>query len=271
MSEQMSKTRSEAELKSAIVAFEQILDAEPNDRLALETLADSYAKLGETAQALTYLTRLADAVIAENDMQAAKDVAARLKLLPDSPAVQDTLKRLREHVRKSGAALAPEMKEVIAHDITREVSLAWDLMQAGELSEEDYAQVVQDLSENSGKRLEVPVTVLHALHDRNHKGLEKVVAYLARASGRPFISLSHYEVQLDLVGLLPNEYLTHRGAVVYERIGRDLLVAVLNPFDLELQEDVRRLTDRRCHFCVVNAVEYDNMLLNIRKMRESAI
>ena len=63
----------------------------------------------------------------------------------DAPESQEAQGRLRDLVRKSGAALPASMKAVIAHDITREVSLAWDLLQAGELSQEDYAQVVQDL------------------------------------------------------------------------------------------------------------------------------
>lgn len=270
MPEPISKNRSEAELRSAIVAFEQILDAEPNDRLALETLSDSYAKLGDATLAITYAVRLADVVILDDDTQAARDLAARLKALGGTPEVLDAIRRLKELLRKGGGSQNVLQQVHHTHDITREVSLAWDLLQAGEINEEDYALIVQDLSENSAKVVGVPVTVLHALQDRTHKGLDRVLAFLARASGKPLVSLSHYEIQLGLADLLPPEFLTHRGAVAFERIGRDVLVAVLNPFDIELQEDVRRIADTRCHFFVSSAGEYDNMLTNIRKMRESA-
>lgn len=266
----IGRASNDAELKSAIVAFEQILDAEPNDRLALETLSDAYERIGDRAKALLYLGRLGDVVANDGDAAAAQLIIHKIKTLGNATDHQQVLRRLGEVISSTAAPPGTERAAAAqtgrrAHDITREVSLAWDLLQAEEISQEDYAVVVQDLSENSTKTLDVPVTVLHALQDRNFTHLERVLAYLARTSGKPLISLAHFDIQLDLVNLLPKDYTSHRGAIVFEKIGGDLLVAVLNPFDTELQEDVRRATDRRCHFCLTSAADYDNMLINIRK------
>jgi len=266
----IARTSSDAELKSAIVAFEQILDAEPNDRLALETLSDAYERVGDKIKALTYLNRLGDVVANEGDVKAAQLVSRKITGLGKAGEYQHVLKRLQDVIAKGSAEAATQQSAQPrrrAHDITREVSLAWDLLQAEEISQEDYAIVVQDLSENSTKTLDVPVTVLHALQDRNFAHLERILAFLARSSGKPLISLAHFEIQLDLVNLLPQDFMLHRGAIIFERIGSDLLVAVLNPFDTELQEDVRKTTDQRCHFCLTSAADYDNMLINIRKTR----
>ena len=46
-----STEETEAEVYNVIAAFEQILDAEPNDRVALETVQEAYEKIGDQAQA----------------------------------------------------------------------------------------------------------------------------------------------------------------------------------------------------------------------------
>jgi hypothetical protein len=150
-------------------------------------------------------------------------------------------------------------------DITREVSLAWDLMQAGELSSDDYSAVVHDLSESSSKRIDVPVSVLHALHDRGYKGYEKIMAYMSRASGVPIVPLSGFEVLPAAYSQMPTDFMTQRGAVVFEVMGPDCLVAVLNPFDKDLQGDVKKALGKRCHFYLVSSSDYDVCLANIRK------
>ncbi len=266
----ISKASSDAELKSAIIAFEQILDAEPNDRLALETLSDAYGRMGENAKATVYLVRLAEVVANEQDAKTAPEIIRRLKSMGSTPEILQAQKRLQDVMKiESASAAQAEVPARRSHDITREVSLAWDLLQAEEISQEEYALIVQDLSENSTKNIDVPVTVLHALQDRSFKNLDRVLAFLARTGGKPLISLTHFEIQPDLVKLLPQEFMSHRGAIVFEKIGIDLLVAVLNPFDTELQDEIRKVTDRRCHFYLAGAADYDNMLTSIRKSQSS--
>lgn len=269
----VSKASNDAELKSAIVAFEQILDAEPNDRLALETLGDAYERMDDRPKALVYLIRLAEVVANENDTKMAPELVNRLKAFGATAEIQAAQNRLHEVINKGTANEAATRAEPPArrsHDITREVSLAWDLLQAGEITQEEYATVVQDLSENSTKTIDVPVTVLHVLQDRNFKNLERVLAFLTHSSGVPFISLAHFELQPDLARMLPADYMSRRGAIVYEKLGRDLLVAVLNPLDADLQADVRKVTDRRCHFYLTSAADYDSTLTNLRKMQSGA-
>ena len=56
----------------------------------------------------------------------------------------------------------------------------------------------------------------------------------------------------------------HRGAIVFELMGRDALVAILNPYDTELRKDVESITGKKCHFYMVSAESYDNCLGMIR-------
>lgn len=263
----ISEDSSEAELRSAVSAFEQILEVEPNDRLALETLGTAHARLGDPDKATTFLLRLAEVIANENDAKGAGELVRTLRTLPPSEIITSAVKKLQALASKSAKGDAKRAPSQRSHDITREISLAWDLLQADQITQEDYAGIVHNLSENSSKaaQIDVPITVLHALQDRQHRGLEKILAYLGRTSGKPVIPVQQFEITQDLLTLLPVEYMSQRGAIIFEKMGQDLLVAVLNPFDTELQQDIREETGRRCHFYVTGPSQYDTALGNIRK------
>ncbi|MFH0907240.1 MAG: hypothetical protein V1929_00555 [bacterium] len=273
--EEAAQATGESELWGAIAAFERILEVMPTDRLALETLADAYERLGDITRSSEYLVRLVDIVVSENDVQSASDLLEKFKSLgvAHHPEAVKSLESIL--AVEQGTTSAPE-KGLSANlrkgpDITREVSLAWDLMQAGELSSDDYSAVVHDLSESSSKRIDVPVSVLHALHDRGYKGYDKIVAYLSRSSGLPVIPITGFEVLPAAYNLLPMDIMTQRGAICFETMGQDALVAVLNPFDKDLQEDAcSAMGGRRCHFYLVSSSDYDAVLGTIRKTLKAA-
>ena len=56
--EKKSKEELEAEVWSAISAFEQILEAIPNDRASLEALSNTYEQIGDHTKAKEYMLRL---------------------------------------------------------------------------------------------------------------------------------------------------------------------------------------------------------------------
>jgi len=264
------KPETEEELRDAIVTFEQILEAIPSDRLALETLSDAYEQLGDHVKALEYYIRLGEVLLEEGDRESAPAVTEKLQSIGarDTTAqeVAAALLRLAEpDPEEEEAKKKAPVKRRKAIDITAELALAWNLVQAGELSQDDYSSVVQDLTESSSKNNDVPVTVLHVLRDRAFKGYEKVMGFLSQNSGLPIIPLAGFEVQKDAISLLPDEIMKQRGALVYELMGKEALVAILNPYDTELREEIEGLTGRTCHYFLVSADEYDHYLDAIRK------
>ena len=268
---QLNKNTSEREFRDAIGAFDQILEAIPNDRMALETLIDSYEQINDRKKALEYVIRLAKVIEKDRDTEAAPRLIERLRALgandPSAKHILEDLQKLIAPTQKTPEPTAPRStplskRKVI--DIGPELALAWNLVQAGELTQEDYSNVVHDLTETSSKNVEVPVTVLHVLHDRTFKNMDKVLTFLSSQSGLPIISLSHFELQKDTFKLLPEDFMMHRGAIVFELMGRDALVAILNPYDTELRKEVERITGKECHFYMVSAESYDNCLGAIR-------
>lgn len=266
----------DAAVREAITAFEQILEALPNDRLALETLYEAYEQIGDRERAHEYLIRLARVILEEADPDAAPAVVEKLRTLgTEHVQAQELLERLTQlsSPRKgdTGAAGTPaETGGRKTANIAPELTLAWTLAEAGEISQEEYSAVVHDLSEISTRNVVVPVTVQHVLQDRGFKNLEKVLQFLSSSSGMPVISLTSFEPTREAYTLLPLDFMQRRAAIVFDLMGPDALVAVLNPFDTNLQEEVRRLIGRTCHFFLTSAQAYDAYLDKIRKEVELA-
>jgi tetratricopeptide (TPR) repeat protein len=259
------------EVREAITAFEQILEAIPDDRMALETLFEAYEKIGDRDKAMEYLLRLAKVVADEADPDAAPKVMEKLRELgARHPAAQDWIGRLSKLSASPAPAAVAEPLRRRAVDISAELALAWNLAQAGELSQEDYAAIAHDLSENSMRTVVVPVTVQHVLYDRGFKQTDKILQFMSANSGLPIIPLGQFDLQKEVYALLPLDFMTHRAAVVFELMDSDALVAVLNPYDTELREEVKRVTGRKCHFFLTTSLAYDACLDKIRKAIEAS-
>ena len=273
-----SDKNSDANLRDAIVAFEQILEAIPDDRVALEMLAEAHEQAGNKDKAVEYLARLGHAVVGEGDVDAAVALVRKLKELGSGQPVADrAIAQLEKLLSFQKTASTSDRKTVDGGrrknvDISNELDMAWNILQAGEITQEEYSAIVHDLSENSSKNVAVPVSVLHVLHDRNFKTIEKIIGFLVKDknAGLPLITLTGFDIQSSSYSLLPIEFMRHRGAIVFEQMGRDPLVAVLNPYDIDLQEEVKKTTARHCHFYLVTASDYDAALENISKAIKQA-
>ncbi len=257
----------ESEVWNAIDAFEQILEAMPDDRTALETLYEAYDHIGDKTHALEYLTKLAVQIAEEGDTDSVPWVYhSLLELGAEDPEGKKALQMMETLMSNMGLPSPAEMrpsapKSNRSVDITSEMSLAWALKEAGELTEEDYSMVVKDLTENSTKHIEVPVSVLHALQDRSFKNLGNVIAFMARDTGLPVVDLSRFELDRDKFSMLTPDFTDIKGAMVFERIGREPLVAILNPYNEALKEEVRgTFPQGRCHFYLAAAADYDEFL-----------
>jgi hypothetical protein len=254
----------------AIGVFEQIVQQIPNDRVSLEALSHAYEEIGDLTRAREYLVRLAGVVTEEQDRDTAKLLMARLdRHAADDPAAREALARLAAMIERPAAAApaaAPTPETAVrASTVAAELSFAWDLFQAGELTQEEYAAVAQDLTELSANDRTLTVSVLHVLHDRGSRNLERIVSYAARDSGTPMIPLDAFDVQESAYSLLPLDVMVRQGAIPYESVGTELLVAILNPYNRQLRKDLDARTGRRCHVYVAMPAAFDAALETIRQ------
>lgn len=287
MAGKKDKNDLEAEVWNAITAFEQILEAMPNDRASLDALSHAYEQIGDLTKAKEYYVRLGNVLLDEGDAISAIDLLERLSAYAaDDAEVADLIRRIRDAasgsepesspvLQQSGpeyaaspepagsaaSAAAPESRKrppvSTQFNMAEELAMAWNLMEASEITQEEYASVVQDLTEMSAGDSVSTISVLHVLEARGFKHLERIIAYLVRQCSTPFVSLSSFETPADLTLLVPVEFSVKRGGIVFELLGNDALAVVMNPFDKQLRKDVEAIAERKCHFFVTLPSEFD--------------
>ena len=285
-----SKQREELEgqVWSAIAAFEQIVETIPNDRVSLEALSHAYEQVGDLARSRDYLVRLANVVVDEKDRDAAELLRERLVRYAAS---DETVRQAEARIEAYLASGQPEAKVITlgedaapaAQDrkkaaeperstshVAAELSFAWTLFQAGELTQEEYATVAQDLSETSAGHGDVTVSVLHVLQDRGNRNVERIAAFAARETGTPLIPLSLFDAQDNALNLLPPDFVTRHSAIAFETMGNDVLVAVLNPYNKAVRRRVEAVIGRTCHYFLTLPTEFDAVLERINKRASGA-
>lgn len=259
---------SQEELQNTISMFEQILEVMPNDQLALRTLYKSYLQLDDRARAFDRLNRLMDALLEEGAGEDVLYLVEQFKLFLDfdQEAASARLNQLLSLDSgfaglESGAGslgLANAEK-----DLDQEMALAWRLFQEELLSQEDYSNLLTDLAESSSRELDVPSTVLHVLTDRGFKHIARIMYYMTEHSGAPFISLTGFDFDVEISSILPLQFMKKRAALPFGKLGGEVMIGMLNPFNAELKHDVESITGSKCHVYLVEASEYDLVIKKI--------
>ncbi len=266
----------ESQVWNAIAAFEQIVETIPNDRVSLEALSHAYEQVGDLSRAREYLSRLVAVVIEEKDRDTAEMLRERLiQFAVSDPMARETQAKLEfflaageGEVKDFDVSPGHSEVEILKHEetdrrsahVASELSFAWTLFQAGELSQEEYAVVAQDLSAISTNLSVVTVSVLHTLHDRGSRNLDRILAFAARDSGVPVIPLSLFEVPESTYALIPRDFMIRHGVMAFEVMGNDVLVVVLNPYNKTLREKVESLVGRRCHYFMTPPSDFNATL-----------
>lgn len=274
--------QSDSEVWNAIAAFEKILEVMPDDRSSLETLAHAYEHIGDQVRSLAYLLRLGEIVVRENDFEAAPHLVQKLgDYGGGDQRAAALIEKLRPLVRQAAvkeeeaaeaAAAAPDEAPTPSQEtptptpsrhvpvkfrVADELSFAWRLFEAGEISQDDYAAVAHDLSELAVDGHLSTVSVLHVLEHRAFAGMERVMGYISRESKTPIVSLLAFELAPEATSLLSNEFIIRRGSLVFGLIMDDAMVVVMNPFDRSLRADIETATGRKCHFFMALPSEFD--------------
>ncbi|MCF7837828.1 MAG: hypothetical protein K9N49_04290 [Candidatus Marinimicrobia bacterium] len=257
------------ETRAAIPIFEGILEAMPQDVGALDALINMYEIIGDQDKAWHYLERLTRTFLEQHALTEAAALAPKLAAFatehPEAVALLEAVA-----ITPSETAPPPEPAPLAAPAevktpargaaVKREVALAWKLQEAGLLNEEEYAAVVHDLTEISLRDTKLTVSALHVLHDRSFRGLEKALAHLAKLSGHPYVDVGYFDSPPATLERLPIAAATTLGALVFETLGDELLVAVLNPLDAEVQEQVHQLTGCACHFYLTSPEAFERAM-----------
>ncbi len=276
----------EAEVWDAISAFERILEVMPDDRTSLDTLVHAYTQLGDHTRARDYLVRLAVVVADEQDAEAAGLLIEKIKPFvetdPSIKALCERLSALASGSEATGAGGAEPAREETAKksvsvggresllhkkvNITEELSFAWDLLQAGELTQEQYAEVVQDLTEISSNASDKgALSMLHVIETRGFGNMDRVLVFAAHKGDTPLINLSNFEMNDEAISLLPLDYMIRQGVLPFDMLGPDILVVIQNPYDRELRKRIEQIAGRNAHFFLTPPHEFNTAIGQVQK------
>lgn len=260
------------ELRQTAEVLEQILEVMPDDLLTLRALYYTTLQLEQPEKAFDYLIRLDDLARATQSIETVHFVLDQYRGLDAiSPAVQSRIGRLAVLLEglgeKPAVEAAPAPRKIISgtEAIEPEMALAWDLLQDGQLSQEEYSNVLHDLAEMSSRQMSVPVTVLHVLVDRQFSRFEKLLTHLSHKNNIPLIRLGLFDEQEHLNRLASVEFMSRCAAMPFAEVGQDLLVGVLNPCNTDPVRRLEQMTGRRCRPYLVTPEDYDERLGLIRK------
>ena len=273
MSQSLTSANPSAE--ETISLYEHLLESSPNDASALEALAAAYEQAGNTLRARATLIRLSRVLVSKRDLASAPAIIEKLR--PHAEADFDALEALAsletlvretpEDTLPAGAAAPvaePPPSGAILDQLilNREMSLAWDLRSAGLLKDEEYSQIIDDLSVQIAEARvaashKSAISALHAALDRSIPGFDGILQHLVEKSRIPFLDLNAFEPQqIDLRGVPPS-YLLRQGAIAFDDVGGELLVGILNPVDETLRKDIRHYLGVPCHFYLVAPEAFD--------------
>ena len=182
-----------------------------------------------------------------------------------SSAAEEAYERLSYLISEDDGTFDPntvhiDHRKISMIDLIPEILLAQHLVRNRTLSDSEYRLVVQDLCWCDAKEQTSPRSCLYVLHDRElpHEG--RAIEFLAHDSATPFIDLNLVTPDPDLLHVMSHEQCVRRGACVFGEVGGEPMIAMLNPFNLQLKEKVAQQLDCDPHFFLTSAAGYNHFL-----------
>lgn len=272
-------------LEEGIAYFEKMLQLMPDDRTTLEFLCVAYEQIGEKEKQRKALCSLAGVLIKEKDLESADRIAERLAEY-HTPDAQAAVLRVRAaHAqtapRPSPAQAAAAAEPAAAHAAPSETPAA-----AAAPSRDAYVHIalkaqgelinllaqrhvidegfVPTLRQRLAELAEAPgcflISALAILEKENTAIAENVAAYLADTAGTPPIPLEAFDLQGEFPRMLPELMVRIRGVMPFAKLGDTLLVAVLDPLDTTLKQEIETALNQPCRFYLAHPRTMEEIL-----------
>ncbi|NLG00774.1 MAG: hypothetical protein GX565_11580 [Lentisphaerae bacterium] len=265
----------DAKVVEAIAFFEQMLQTMPGDRTSLEFLVVAYEQTGQDEKRRDCLIKLAHTLLNERDYDNAQVIAGYLSAYTDFPparaavqkvaaVIQDEILRGQYHSDISGSggipgadapAFAPAFQDVglEVHALSRaasaaEMDLVWLWKEREFLPKEICMDVLHVLTDRPVTDVPALISALVLLDEQHPELTDALMERMQRESEMPMIPIELFEVQRAAAAVLAPAYVHVRGVLPFALLGGDVLVAVLNPLNVALQDETAARAARPCHF-----------------------
>jgi len=266
------------QILQTIEMFEVIAQANPHDCQSLEILKDAYWKLGRQKEALTVTRKLADTYTSMGQYSSAlQEYEGILQKEPNSPEVAMLLEEVTAKLHDSGGSngqpaaqgnialdfgsLAQEAdlittgatrkSEAVKNDVSHNLDndgnepLAKFLIQH-RLAPEEVVQTAMEHVQKTNKNLggqALAASLIDEIAKSHVVSLDALLCGILERSKFAFIPLDYYDVDRQIVKMLPESLTLGRLIVPFDMISRTVMVAMANPFDVMGKEAVQQLFD----------------------------
>ncbi len=271
MEERPKSAEPEDELSvwDAIQTYETILEVFPEDVNALESLVVFYEQVKDLAKLREKARVLIKLLASEGDWGQVKTLAERLLKMDPTDAEAATYRS--EAMQKlvddgTPPPPAPGLKTDIRHteltfDLRGELDLAWVLLQNSVITQDQYENAIERLTESSmNAQGETPLALLQELREMERIDMDKIIAFLAAQSGLPYLEMGQCECREESVALLPLGRAKRLGVLPFDQIENELMVAILNPVDLQLRQRLTRCFGMKVHFFFTSPDEFQGAI-----------
>jgi tetratricopeptide (TPR) repeat protein len=277
------------QLLRTIEMFEAIAAHQPDDYQSLEILKEAYAKLDRKSEAYVASKRLAKAYVKVGQIsQAVLEYEGLAQEYPDDKDVKDALAQLEAKTDPTQSAVpgsAPPLAENSKPSVkspagspagVRPVSVVRARPEDGDLAlanlliseklltpqaANPLLDKLRDLRKAPGDSPE-PLSLLPLIVAEQLAKLDDLLLVMIDKSRLPFIPLSIYDADRDIVRLLPQDICWQHCLVPFDQISRSLLVATANPFDKVARKQVEAIVDQHVFWFISPPAEIHATLRN---------
>lgn len=183
-----------------------------------------------------------------------------------SPEAQHAYERLGHLIADDevGAITADtlhlDQRKLYTADLIPEILLGAHLHRMHVLSDPEYYVVLQDVNWYTNHEPVSPRSVLYVLEDRGLPHGEKAIEFLAHDANTAYLDLHLITLDTEIMEYLPEDFSIRRAACLIGAVGGETMVAVLNPYNLQLKEDIGGLLECEPHFYLASAQGYQTYL-----------
>ncbi len=96
--------------------------------------------------------------------------------------------------------------------------------------------------------------------------LESLLSEIVDRTGLPFIPIECYDVDRNVVQLIPDELSLGRLIIPFDQVGRVVYLAICNPFDLEARELAQQSLDYHIEWFLASPDQIQNRLAQIYRL-----
>ncbi len=256
----------ESAAAAMVRTLENLLSRYPRDPDALDSLLHAYLHEESRTAAGEAIGRAASRISTMRDTKLALSVLQKLRALALKNAdVIKAIDRLRSVGDGQAEAPAPEDARADPESsggtgVARGMHMAERLASGGLMGDAELHKVRGELERASQEVGGRAMSFWHILENLGCADLQAKLQFVARDSGVPPVPLSRFDPSPDALARLPRTYPFEGGALPFNTVANRLLVAVLDPYDKELQAGVRAAAGIPCEFFLVGASEYDAAL-----------